>query len=83
MLSVQAGRPASAGADQVRAGNQPQDREGAGLRAAGVGADARRRGDRVSFLNLLRLLWSGVGTKGACSHVPVTAAYEGNADEGY
>src|SRR5262249_30105982 len=39
----EARRPAGASAQQVRAGDQPQDRQVAGLRAAGVSAGARRR----------------------------------------
>ena len=38
----EAGRPAGAGADQVRAGDQPQDREGARPRSAADAARARR-----------------------------------------
>src|SRR5262249_20603519 len=41
-------RPAGAGADQIRAGAQPQDRQGAGAGRAGDAACPRRRGDRVS-----------------------------------
>ena len=44
----EAGRSAGAGADQVRAGDQPQDRQGARPRRAGDRARPRRRGDRVS-----------------------------------
>src|SRR5215472_9402260 len=40
-------RPAGAGADQVRPGDQPQDREGARPRSAAVAARPRRRGDRM------------------------------------
>ena len=43
----QAGRPAGTGADQVRAGDQPQDRQGARHRHAAVAARPRRRGDRM------------------------------------
>ena len=42
-----AGRPAGAGADQVRNGDQPQDRQGARARHAAVAPRPRRRGDRV------------------------------------
>ena len=44
----EAGRPAGAGADQVRAGDQPQDRQGARPRRAADAARPRRRGDRMS-----------------------------------
>ncbi len=44
----EAGRPAGASADQVRTGDQPQDRQGARPRRAGDRARARRRGDRMS-----------------------------------
>src|SRR5262249_51101308 len=44
----EAGRPTGAGADQVRAGDQSQDREGARPRSATNAARARRRGDRMS-----------------------------------
>ena len=39
--------PSGAGADQVRAGDQPQDRQGARPRSAAVAARSRRRGDRI------------------------------------
>jgi putative tryptophan/tyrosine transport system substrate-binding protein len=43
----QAGRPASGAAHQVRAGYQPQDRQGDRSRVAPAAARPRRRGDRV------------------------------------
>ena len=43
----EAGRPSGAGADQVRAGHQPQDRQGARPRSAADAARPRRRGDRM------------------------------------
>ena len=43
----EAGRPSSASADQIRAGDQPQDREGARPRSAADAARPRRRGDRI------------------------------------
>ena len=43
----EAGRFAGAGADQVRAGHQPQDRQGARPRSATDTARPRRRGDRM------------------------------------
>ena len=43
----EAGRPAGAGADQVRAGDQPQDRQGARPHRAADAARPRRRGDRI------------------------------------
>jgi putative tryptophan/tyrosine transport system substrate-binding protein len=42
-----ASRSAGAGADQIRAGHQPQDRQGTRPRRAHNGARARRRGDRM------------------------------------
>ena len=44
----EAGRPAGAGANQVRAGDQPQDRQGARPHRAATAARPRRRGDRVA-----------------------------------
>ena len=44
----EAGRPAGAGPDQVRANHQPQDRQSAWHRPAADAARARRRGDRVT-----------------------------------
>src|SRR5262252_474155 len=38
----------TAGADQIRAGDQPQDRESAGPHRAADAAHPRRRGDRMS-----------------------------------
>ena len=52
----EAGRPAGAGADQVRTGHQPQDRQGARPRSTADTARPRRRGDRVqrrAFITLL------------------------------
>src|SRR5262249_35634978 len=52
----EAGRPPGAGADQVRAGHQPQDRGGARPQRAGHAARPRRRGDRMkrrAFIGLL------------------------------
>src|SRR5262249_18406577 len=43
----EAGRPAGAGADQVRAGHQFQDRQGARPGRTGVTARARRRDNRM------------------------------------
>ena len=51
----EASRPAGAGADQVRAGDQPQDRQGARPRRAAVAARARRRGDRITRALLLHV----------------------------
>ena len=62
-------RPAGAGADQVRACDQPEDRQGAWPRNPSDPARARRRGDRITALALLhcicRLLASS-RTPGAC-----------------
>ena len=52
----EAGRPAGAGADQVRAGDQPQDRQGARPRSAAVRARPRRRGDRMRRREFITLL---------------------------
>jgi putative ABC transport system substrate-binding protein len=52
----EAGRPTRASADQISAGNQPQDCRGAGLGVAADPARPRRRGDRVkrrAFITLL------------------------------
>src|SRR5262249_18747372 len=53
----EASRPAGAGSDQVRAGDQPQDRQGSGPRRPSNSARPRRRGDRMSsrrqFITLL------------------------------
>ena len=43
----EARRPAGAGADQVRAGDQPQDRQDARPRSAAIAARPRRRDDRM------------------------------------
>src|SRR5437016_14522116 len=43
-----AGRPAGAGADQVRTDCKPEDREGTGSRCALDSPAARRRGDRIN-----------------------------------
>ena len=45
----EARRPASASAHQVRAGHQPQDRQGARYYCSADGARPRRRGDRIVF----------------------------------
>ena len=45
---AKAGRPAGRAADQIRAGHQSQDRQGARSRRAAVAARPRRRGDRMS-----------------------------------
>src|SRR5258708_31785033 len=42
------GRLAGAGADQIRVGDQPQDRQDARPRSATLAARPRRRGDRMS-----------------------------------
>ena len=48
ILGREARRPAGRAADQVRAGHQPEDREGARPRRAADAARPRRRGDRMS-----------------------------------
>ena len=52
----EAGRPPGAGADQVRAGDQPQDRQGARPRRAADAARPRRRGDRMKRREFITLL---------------------------
>src|SRR5262249_52008307 len=52
----EAKRPAGAGADQVRAGNQPQDRQDTWSRSAVHAAGPRRRGDRVKRREFITLL---------------------------
>src|SRR5262249_8078240 len=42
--------PSGAGADQVRTGGQPQDRQSARARNSVVRVCARRRGDRITML---------------------------------
>ncbi len=43
----EAGRSAGAGADEIRAGDQPQDRQDTGPYGAAFSARPRRRGDRI------------------------------------
>ena len=50
------GRPSGAGADQIRAGHQPQDRQGARPRHPVDAARPRRRGDRVKRREFITLL---------------------------
>src|SRR5262249_28429193 len=52
----EAGQPAGAGADEIRTGDQPQDRQGAWPYRAGQPARPRRRGNRMkrrAFITLL------------------------------
>ena len=58
----EARRPSSAGAHEVRAGDQSQDREGARPHFLTQNACARRRGDRVKVLRVA-VHCSGIGTK--------------------
>ena len=44
----EAGRPAGAGSDQIRTGDQPQDRQGARARGADIDIAARHRSDRIA-----------------------------------
>src|SRR5262249_52037957 len=52
-------RPSSASADQIPAGDQPQNREGARPRSSGNAARARRRGDRMNRRSFIALLGGG------------------------
>ena len=63
----EAGRPSGTGADKVRNGDQPEDREGARPRNAAVAARPRRRGDRMRRREFLTLLGgaAGVAARGA------------------
>ena len=66
----EARRPAGAGADQVRAGDQPQDRQGARPRRAADAARPRRRGDRMRTARVhhaARRRGGGVAARGACA----------------
>src|SRR5262249_59806794 len=48
LQGCQGGRASSTGADEIRAGDQFQSRQGAGPRRAANSARPRRRGDRMS-----------------------------------
>src|SRR5262249_24376017 len=61
--AVPTGRPAGAGAHQVRAGNQPQDREGARHRNSADAARARRRGDRMKRRGFIALIGGAAATR--------------------
>ena len=52
----EASRPTGSSPDQIRAGHQPQDREGARPRRAADAARPRRRGDRVRRREFITLL---------------------------
>ena len=54
-------RTAGNAVDKVRAGDQSQDRQGAGPRSTGKAARPRRGGDRIEC-SLLRLLAAACGT---------------------
>src|SRR5262249_18609450 len=58
----EAKRPAGAGADQVRAGDQPQDRQDTWSRSAAQHARPRRGGDRIRYSFIAAHL-SAYGTK--------------------
>jgi hypothetical protein len=57
----EAGRPASAGANEVRTGNQPRHRQDARPRSATLAARPRRRGDRMKRREFIALLGGGGG----------------------
>jgi hypothetical protein len=70
----QARRPASATADQIRASDQSQDREGSRLDRAGDTARTRRRGDRISPA------MSTFGTNRTLRSRQLMSAFGGKAD---
>jgi putative ABC transport system substrate-binding protein len=67
------------GTDQVRTGHQPEDRQSARPRRAGVRACARRRGDRIAVL-FTALHESAIGTKRTWASAPHMSALGGKAD---
>jgi putative tryptophan/tyrosine transport system substrate-binding protein len=76
----EARRPAGAGADQVRACHQSDDRKGARPRCAADAARPRRRGDRIAVqppISFAAVHESGYGTKRRLGSVRFFAAYEG------
>src|SRR5262249_15565200 len=56
-----AGRPTGAGADQVRAGDQPEDRKSARPRHSHFRSRPRRRGDRMKRREFITLLGGTAG----------------------
>src|SRR5262245_10005526 len=54
----EAGRPAGAGAEQVRVGGQSQDRKGTRPRSAAVAPRPRRRGHRMTRREFISLIGS-------------------------
>src|SRR5262245_49863293 len=79
----QAGRSAGPAADQIRAGDQPQDRQDAWSHRAAYAARPCRRGDRISLASrsvLLRLLTAGYGTSRTSRDVRLESAKWGKAD---
>src|SRR5260370_27814893 len=72
--------------DQVRAGDQPQDRQGAGPRRVADAHRPRRRGDRLKCCNpwtaYLAVHESVVGTKRTSSGVRLESAFVGKAELG-
>ena len=75
----QTGSPPDTATDQIRTGDQPQDRQGARPRRASLFAAARRRGDRIVTL-IAAVHESVVGTKRTCRNGRLMSALGGEAD---
>ena len=74
-----AGRPTSAGTDEVRTGHQSQDRQGARSRNSTDAARPRRRGDRIKR-HFAAPAYSRFGTKLPIQNVRSPVANGGKAD---